>query len=176
MIWDSDRLTFDFSDEISGEEGEEMVDVEDVGDGDVQDDEEVLGADLQISPDNSPEQSDQEDNGSHYSDDENRGVLLTRSGFQQNSNQEDEEMIDENYDPTAFLLQGNFQFQNARTEEVQEDREMMDVEDQDVSQQIDDTNGECGFRKERYDLEPHFRMESSKLWFMESVPMVQSHC
>lgn len=118
-----------------------MVDVEDVGQ---EDEDQVLGADLQISPDNSPEQSEQEDNGSHYSDDDNRGVLLTRSGFQQNSNPEDEEMIDENYDPTDFLLQGNFQFQNARTEEVQGGRDLMDVdpEDQeDVSQQVDDTNG-----------------------------------
>lgn len=107
--------------EVDVEESE--VTNQEAMDGDQQEqDDGNLNRDLEMTPDNSPNHSDHDDNASHYSDDENRGILLTRSGFQaassSNAQQEDEEMIDENYDPSEFLLQGDFQFPNTQAQNV----------------------------------------------------------
>uniref|UniRef100_A0A224Z6D9 Transcription initiation factor TFIID subunit 1 n=1 Tax=Rhipicephalus zambeziensis TaxID=60191 RepID=A0A224Z6D9_9ACAR len=72
-------------------------------------DKSVLDQDLQITPENSePEEEDMTGD----SDDEHPHVLMTRASMVQEPEvMEDTEMIDENYDPSEFLLQGKYHFQ-----------------------------------------------------------------
>lgn len=72
-------------------------------------DKSVLDQDLQITPENSePEEEDMTGD----SDDEHPHVLMTRASMVQEPEvMEDTEMIDENYDPSEFLLQGRYHFQ-----------------------------------------------------------------
>ncbi|XP_054929796.1 transcription initiation factor TFIID subunit 1 isoform X4 [Dermacentor andersoni] len=72
-------------------------------------DKSVLDQDLQITPENSePEEEDMTGD----SDDDHPHVLMTRASMVQEPEvMEDTEMIDENYDPSEFLLQGKYHFQ-----------------------------------------------------------------
>ncbi|XP_037506930.1 transcription initiation factor TFIID subunit 1 isoform X4 [Rhipicephalus sanguineus] len=72
-------------------------------------DKSVLDQDLRITPENSePEEEDMTGD----SDDEHPHVLMTRASMVQEPEvMEDTEMIDENYDPSEFLLQGKYHFQ-----------------------------------------------------------------
>ncbi|XP_077519036.1 TATA-box binding protein associated factor 1 isoform X1 [Amblyomma americanum] len=72
-------------------------------------DKSVLDQDLQITPENSePEEEDMTGD----SDEDHPHVLMTRASMVQEPEvMEDTEMIDENYDPSEFLLQGKYHFQ-----------------------------------------------------------------
>lgn len=67
----------------------------------------VLDQDLQITPENSEPEEDEV-----TSDEDHHHVLMTRASMVQAPEvMEDTEMIDENYDPSEFLLQGKYHFQ-----------------------------------------------------------------
>ncbi|XP_077558430.1 TATA-box binding protein associated factor 1 isoform X4 [Haemaphysalis longicornis] len=81
-------------------------------------DKSVLDQDLQITPENSEPEGEEEEEEEEEpltggdSDEERPHVLMTRASLVQEPEvMEDTEMIDENYDPSEFLLQGKYHFQ-----------------------------------------------------------------
>lgn len=77
----------------------------------------VLDQDLQITPENSEPEEEEEPMAD--SDEDRPSVLMTRSSMVgEPEAMEDTEMIDENYDPSEFLLQGKYRFQQAEATEA----------------------------------------------------------
>lgn len=75
-------------------------------------DKSVLDQDLQITPENSEPEEEEDEAMTGDSDEERPHVLMTRASMVQEPEvMEDTEMIDENYDPSEFLLQGKYHFQ-----------------------------------------------------------------
>ncbi|XP_064482007.1 transcription initiation factor TFIID subunit 1-like isoform X2 [Ornithodoros turicata] len=75
----------------------------------------VLDQDLQITPENSEPEPEDEEEPMADSDEDQPSVLMTRSSMVGEPEAvEDTEMIDENYDPSEFLLQGQYRFQQAQ--------------------------------------------------------------
>lgn len=97
-------------------------------------DKSVLDQDLQITPENSePEEEEEEEEEEPLtggdSDEERPHVLMTRASMVQEPEvMEDTEMIDENYDPSEFLLQGKYHFQPMGDEAPPAAEEQMDTE------------------------------------------------
>lgn len=133
------------------------------------DDGSVLAKDLQITPENSDNEgsdlgiSESDEEGREMSDlvEHENSLIVVEDGniaYQEESVNVDNEVIDENYDPSEFLLRGQYEFQQSKEEIHIENTENVITNDLAVS----DSDEEMEVRQDSSDRNDD---EEVELWF-----------
>lgn len=133
------------------------------------DDGSVLAKDLQITPENSDNEgsdlgiSESDEEGREMSDlvEHENSLIVVEDGniaYQEESVNVDNEVIDENYDPSEFLLRGQYEFQQSKEEIHIENTENVITNDLAVS----DSDEEMAVRQDSSDRNDD---EEVELWF-----------
>ncbi|XP_067134209.1 transcription initiation factor TFIID subunit 1 isoform X1 [Centruroides vittatus] len=133
------------------------------------DDGSVLAKDLQITPENSDNEgsdlgiSESDEEGREMSDlvEQENSLIVVEDGniaYQEESVNVDNEVIDENYDPSEFLLRGQYEFQQNKEEMQIENTENVITNDLAVS----DSEEEMAVRQDSSDRNED---EEVDLWF-----------
>ncbi|XP_023213302.1 uncharacterized protein LOC111616109 [Centruroides sculpturatus] len=133
------------------------------------DDGSVLAKDLQITPENSDNEgsdlgiSESDEEGREMSDlvEQENSLIVVEDGniaYQEESVNVDNEVIDENYDPSDFLLRGQYEFQQNKEEMQIENTENVITNDLAVS----DSEEEMAVRQDSSDRNED---EEVDLWF-----------